>query len=138
MFIKADNQRSTEYWSVQEIAKFIKDCTEDQNINLSVLYWKDIKNNIYIIDGAHRLSSIYAWINRYFADEQVSQAPNFNDEQKEDIRYIRNQLGDLADFQKICFDPQFAAQKAKLEDIQISFRQVLGTPRRGETGLSID
>jgi hypothetical protein len=113
---------------VQEIAKFIKDCTEDQNINLSVLYWKDIKNNIYIIDGAHRISSIYAWINRYFADEQVSQAPNFNDEQKEDIRYIRNQLGDLADFQKICSDPQFAAQKANLEDIQISFRQVLGTP----------
>lgn len=63
-----------------------------------------------------------------FADDQVSQAPNFNDEQKEDIRYIRTQLGDLADFQKICSDPQFAAQKAKLEDIQISFRQVLGTP----------
>lgn len=97
-------------------------------MNNYVLYWKDIKNNIYIIDGAHRISSIYAWINRYFADEQVSQAPNFNDEQKEDIRYIRTQLGDLADFQKICSDPQFAAQKAKLEDIQISFRQVLGTP----------
>lgn len=97
-------------------------------MNNYVLYWKDIKNNIYIIDGAHRISSIYAWINRYFADDQVSQAPNFNDEQKEDIRYIRTKLGDLADFQKICSDPQFAAQKAKLEDIQISFRQVLGTP----------
>ncbi len=31
---KANNQRSTEYWSVQEIANFIEDCTEDQNINL--------------------------------------------------------------------------------------------------------
>ena len=125
---KADNQRSTEYWSVQEIANFIEDCTEDQNINLCILYWKDIKNNIYIIDGAHRLSSIYAWINRYFADEQVNQAPNFNDQQKEDIRYLRSHLGDLADFQKICTDAKFAEQKSKLEDIKISFRQVLGTP----------
>ncbi len=52
---KADNQRSTECWSVQEIANFIEDCTEDQNINLCILYWKDIHGNIYIIDGAHRL-----------------------------------------------------------------------------------
>ncbi len=43
-----------------------------KNINLCILYWKDIHSNIYIIDGAHRLSCIYAWINRYFADEQVT------------------------------------------------------------------
>lgn len=48
---KADNQRSTECWNVQEIANFIEDCTEDQNINLCILYWKDIHGNIYIIDG---------------------------------------------------------------------------------------
>ncbi len=125
---KADNQRSTECWSVQEIANFIEDCTEDQNINLCILYWKDIHGNIYIIDGAHRLSCIYAWINRYFADEQVTQAPNFNDPQKQDIRYLRNYLGDLADFQRICTDAEFAEKKSKLEDIKISFRQVLGTP----------
>ena len=125
---KADNQRSTECWSVQEIANFIEDCTEDQNINLCILYWKDIHSNIYIIDGAHRLSCIYAWINRYFADEQVTQAPNFNDPQKQDIRYLRNYLGDLADFQRICTDAKFAEKKSKLEDIKISFRQVLGTP----------
>lgn len=125
---KADNQRSTECWSVQEIANFIEDCTEDQNINLCILYWKDIHGNIYIIDGAHRLSCIYAWINRYFADEQVTQAPNFNDPQKQDIRYLRNYLGDLADFQKICTDAEFAEKKSKLGDIKISFRQVLGTP----------
>ncbi|WP_046206359.1 HNH endonuclease signature motif containing protein [Acinetobacter radioresistens] len=125
---KADNQRSTECWSVQEIANFIEDCTEDQNINLCILYWKDIHGNIYIIDGAHRLSCIYAWINRYFADEQVPQAPNFNDQQKQDIRYLRNYLGDLADFQRICTDAEFAEKKSKLGDIKISFRQVLGTP----------
>ncbi len=48
--------------------------------------------------------------------------------QKEDIRDLRNHLGDLADFQKICIDPKFAEQKSKLDDIKISFRQVLGTP----------
>ncbi|BBQ50849.1 TPA: hypothetical protein PVK60_003751 [Acinetobacter baumannii] len=111
---KADNQRSTECWSVQEIANFIEDCTEDQNINLCILYWKDIHSNIYIIDGAHRLSCIYAWINRYFADEQVPQAPNFNDQQKQDIRYLRNYLGDLADFQKICTDAEFAEKKIEI------------------------
>ncbi len=108
---KADNQRSTECWSVREIANFIGNCTEDQNINLCILYWKDIHGNIYIIDGAHRLSSIYAWVKRYFADEQATQAPNFSDQQKEDIRDLRNHLGDLADFQKICIDPEICRTK---------------------------
>jgi len=38
----ADRQRSTECGSVQEIANFIEDCTEYQNISLCILYWKDI------------------------------------------------------------------------------------------------
>jgi len=33
---KADNQRSTECWNVQEIANFIEDCIEDQNINFCI------------------------------------------------------------------------------------------------------
>ena len=85
---------------------------------------------IFTLLMEHIVSScIYAWINRYFADEQVTQAPNFNDPQKQDIRYLRNYLGDLADFQRICTDAEFAEKSQKLEDIKISFRQVLGTSK---------
>ena len=62
---KADNQRSTECWSPTEIEEFILDCLNDRNVNLCVRYWKDAAGNIYIIDGGHRISIIYAWIKRY-------------------------------------------------------------------------
>ncbi|MDM1328931.1 MULTISPECIES: HNH endonuclease [Acinetobacter] len=124
---KADNQRSTECWSVEEIHGFIDDCLMDRNVNLSILYWKDTNENLYVIDGGHRLSIIYAWVKRYFADEQVEDAPIFTNAQKKDIRLIRNNLGDLADFQKVCEDPVL---KDKLKDTKLSFRQVVGTPEQ--------
>lgn len=122
---KADNQRSTECWSPDEIEGFIKDCLYDRNVNLSVLYWKDINENIYIIDGGHRISIIYAWVKRIFIEEQVEGAPLFTAPEKEDIRSIRAKLDKLADFQQLCEDTEMLE---KLKQTKISFRQILGTP----------
>lgn len=48
---KADNQRSTEYWSLRDIIRFINACTTDPNAWLTFLYWKDQQGNMYLIDG---------------------------------------------------------------------------------------
>ncbi|MFH7806443.1 HNH endonuclease [Acinetobacter sp. BSP-53] len=122
---KADNQRSTECWSPDEIEEFILDCLNDRNVNLCIRYWKDAAGNIYIIDGGHRISIIYAWIKRFFIDEQVVGAPKFTAPQKRDIRQIRNRLGGLADFQKLSSDSEF---QQKLKSTKINFIQVIGTP----------
>lgn len=108
---KADNQRSTEYWCLDEIIEFMKECLFNPNTWLTVLYWKDEHGNIYIIDGGHRISLLLAWSLRYFADEQVEDSPHFNEQQKKDIRYIRTRLGEFCDFQVLFTDPQFEEQK---------------------------
>ena len=72
---KADNQRSTEYWRLEEIVEFMQECMSNPNTWLTVLYWMDENGNIYVIDGGHRVSLLVAWIKRYFADEQVISAP---------------------------------------------------------------
>ena len=122
---KADNQRSTECWSPDEIVKFIQDCLNDRNVNLCIRYWKDAAGNIYIIDGGHRISIIYAWIKRFFIDEQVIGAPKFTPSQKRDIRQIRHRLGGLADFQELCRDSEL---QQKLKSTKINFIEVIGTP----------
>ena len=127
---KADNQRSTEYWSLRDIIRFIMLCTQDPNTWLTFLYWKDQNGAMYLIDGGHRLSSLYAWIKRYFVDEQVSSAPKFSATQKEELRKIRKALGKYADFQNILNSDLEELQQAKynIQHLKMRFVQVVGSP----------
>ncbi len=125
---KADNQRSTEYWRLEEIVEFMQECMSNPNTWLTVLYWMDENGNIYVIDGGHRVSLLIAWIKRYFADEQVDNAPNFDDQQKADLRYIRDKLGECCDFQKILADPSLMEVKDNIEKLSIRFMHVVGSP----------
>ena len=127
---KADNQRSTEYWSLRDIIRFISACTTDPNTWLTFLYWKDEKGDMYLIDGGHRLSSLYAWIKRYFVEEQIHDAPKFSPEQKDELRKIRKALGMYADFQKILGSELDELQQAKhnIQNLKMRFVQVVGSP----------
>ena len=127
---KADNQRSTEYWSLRDIICFITSCSKDPNAWLTFMYWKDQHGGMYLIDGGHRLSSIYAWIKRYFVDEQVADAPKFTPKQKEELRKIRKALGNYADFQKILSSEADELQEAKnnIRNLKMRFVQVVGSP----------
>ncbi|WP_122902220.1 HNH endonuclease signature motif containing protein [Acinetobacter sp. B51(2017)] len=127
---KADNQRSTEYWSLRDIIRFINACTTDPNAWLTFLYWKDQQGNMYLIDGGHRLSSVYAWIKRYFIDEQVKDAPKFTSSQKEELRTLRKSLSQYADFQKIMTSEleEFKEAKNNIKHLKMRFVQVMGSP----------
>lgn len=125
---KADNQRSTEYWCLEEIIEFMCECLSNPNTWLTILYWKDENGNIYIIDGGHRISLLLTWSLRYFADEQVDASPHFDEQQKKDIRDIRERLGEVCDFQKLFTDPKFSKAKQNLEKLRIKFNQVIGSP----------
>jgi hypothetical protein len=127
---KADNQRSTEYWSLRDIIRFINACTTDPNAWLTFLYWKDQQENMYLIDGGHRLSSAYAWVKRYFIDEQVHGAPKFTSSQKKELRALRKSLGQYADFQKIMTSDleEFKEAKNNIQNLKMRFVQVMGSP----------
>lgn len=125
---KADNQRATQAWSIKEIIQFICCCIHDRNVALIFYYWKDQNGNIYIIDGSHRLSALIAWIQGYFAIEQVMGNLKFNEIEKEDLRKIRKELSGPADFGEISKNEIYSAIKQNLSKLEMKFIQVIGSP----------
>lgn len=55
-------QRDTNSWSVERIKQLITSFKEDMLIP-SVILWDSKTDGIFIVDGAHRLSALIAWVN---------------------------------------------------------------------------
>lgn len=55
-------QRDTNQWTVERVEKLINTFLDDGLIP-AIILWEDSGGDIYIIDGAHRISSLIAWVN---------------------------------------------------------------------------
>jgi len=70
---KPDFQRETCEWSKEKIANLIQ-CFIERSFIPSIILWENPQTSeIYVIDGAHRLSAIIAYINDDYGDSRVSQ-----------------------------------------------------------------
>ncbi|MFV0549173.1 MAG: DUF262 domain-containing protein [Limnobaculum xujianqingii] len=69
---KPDFQRETGDWDKTKIADFIKSFLEGDLIP-SIILW-NAGQYTFVIDGAHRLSSLIAWANDDYGDGFISQA----------------------------------------------------------------
>jgi hypothetical protein len=70
---KPDFQRTTDDWDADHIMQFIKSFAEGDVIP-GVIFWASPKTgNILVIDGAHRISAILAWIFDDYGDKERSQ-----------------------------------------------------------------
>ena len=58
---KPQFQRSTWEWSPEKVLGLIKSFT-DGDLIPSIILWKG-EGNVFVIDGAHRLSALIAWVN---------------------------------------------------------------------------
>lgn len=58
---KPQFQRSTWEWSPEKVYGLIKSFT-DGDLIPAIILWKG-EGNIFVIDGAHRLSALMAWVN---------------------------------------------------------------------------
>ena len=67
---KPEFQRETNYWTPEQIAHFIKSFADGAVIP-SIILWRST-NFIFVIDGAHRLSALCAWISNDYGDREIS------------------------------------------------------------------
>jgi hypothetical protein len=72
MMRKPDFQRTTAAWDPKRITQFIKSFAEGDLIP-GVIFWNSpTTGNILVIDGAHRISALMAWINDDYGDKTIS------------------------------------------------------------------
>lgn len=102
---KPDFQRETAAWSPQKIVEFIRAFLTNDLIP-AVICWQSPSRLSFVIDGAHRLSAIIAWLNDDYGDGEISTKFYNNQippEQREIAdktkRLIKKELGSFRDIQ---------------------------------------
>ncbi len=68
---KPDFQRETNQWTPFQVIAFLKSFLDNELVP-SVILWKS-PTKIFVIDGAHRLSVLVAWIRDDYGDGTISQ-----------------------------------------------------------------
>ncbi|MCZ0704656.1 hypothetical protein J2T56_003261 [Natronobacillus azotifigens] len=68
---KPEFQRETNEWSEEKVCSFIESFINGELVP-AIILWKNKNGYIFVIDGAHRLSSLGAWINDDYGDNNIS------------------------------------------------------------------
>lgn len=68
---KPDFQRETNEWDPERISSLIESFL-DGDLIPAVILWKNGAGYTFVIDGAHRISALSAWINNDFGDGEIS------------------------------------------------------------------
>lgn len=81
---KPDFQRETNEWDPNKVVKLIQNYVNGDLIP-AIILWNSKGSNTFVIDGAHRLSALIAWVNDDYGDGVISRGffENILDEQKE-------------------------------------------------------
>jgi hypothetical protein len=68
---KPDFQRETANWDTARVAELIESFVKGDLIP-AIILWKAESGNIFVIDGAHRLSALIAWVRDDYGDKEPS------------------------------------------------------------------
>jgi hypothetical protein len=98
---KPDFQRETNEWDKKRIADLIESWISRAFIPSVILWENETTGNLYVIDGAHRLSAMLAYINDDYGDKEIShkfygynQIPDAEIELAVETRnYVENRIG---------------------------------------------
>ncbi|WP_244315826.1 HNH endonuclease family protein [Streptomyces albidochromogenes] len=69
---KPDFQRETANWTPDKIAALVGSFLEGDLIPSIILWRSNVSGNIFVIDGAHRLSALIAWVQDDYGDSHTS------------------------------------------------------------------
>lgn len=86
---KPDFQRETNEWSIEQTVGFIQSFLEGFFVP-SVILWQSTDGYVFVIDGAHRLSALRAWIEDDYGDRGVSLAFYFGGDLSQSQKKIAN------------------------------------------------
>lgn len=68
---KPDFQRETAIWTPEKVRDLVVAFVEEDLVPALIL-WRSPTNHIFVIDGAHRLSSLIAWVNNDYGTGNLS------------------------------------------------------------------
>lgn len=87
---KPDFQRATSSWTPEKVRDMVVAYVNGELIP-SVILWRSPKNDLFVIDGAHRLSSLIAWVNDDYGDGPISRgsSDDISQEQKDAAQLAR-------------------------------------------------
>ncbi|WP_159107128.1 DUF262 domain-containing protein [Azospirillum sp. B4] len=117
---KPDFQRETANWTAEKIADLIENFL-DGDLIPSVVIWRSNKSGkLFVIDGAHRLSALIAWVNDDYGSSAISKS-FFGEIEKSQIgiakeakRVVESRVGSYSEFKKYLQDPNGAPDSKTL------------------------
>jgi hypothetical protein len=142
---KPDFQRETSNWSPEKIAELVENFL-DGDLIPSVIVWRSNKSGkLFVIDGAHRLSALIAWINDDYGDQGISRelfGDQVDDPQHKKIaKKTRDLLVKLGSYQRLksyVLNPTAAPDEKSLlrarnmGSISITLQEVRGDVAKAE------
>jgi hypothetical protein len=142
---KPDFQRETSDWSPEKICDFIQSFIEGDLIPALILWQSG--SQIFVIDGAHRLSALVAWVHNDYGDENTSR--NFFDGVIPDDqitaaeytrRLIKRKVGSYADHQFAIQNPdkskpETVSQAKRLASQSVQLQWVKGDATKAEASF---
>jgi hypothetical protein len=69
---KPDFQRETANWPPAMIVDFVRTFLDNGLIPSIIIWHSRATNNVFVIDGAHRVSALIAWVNDDYGDGEIS------------------------------------------------------------------
>jgi hypothetical protein len=100
---KPDFQRETAHWSPAKVADLVR-AFVDGDLIPAVILWQSGKD-VFLIDGAHRMSALLAWVHNDYGDGKKSQVHfegRIPDEQKKIAertrKAVHSEIGSYADY----------------------------------------
>jgi hypothetical protein len=69
-------QRETNNWTPERIAEFVKSFLDNELIPAIIIWHSKLTNKIFVIDGAHRVSALIAWVHDDYGDGEMSRKAN--------------------------------------------------------------
>lgn len=113
---KPDFQRETRDWTAKNVLNFIESIIKGQFIP-SLILWKNASGFIFVIDGAHRLSALIAWMNDDYGDGIISRKFYQNNIPEDQLKaavnlrkLINKNVGTYMDYEKALNNPEVYEQ----------------------------
>ncbi|MBP3567743.1 MAG: DUF262 domain-containing protein [Lachnospiraceae bacterium] len=114
-------QRETNEWEPIKICAMIESFVKGELVP-AIILWRNKSGYIFVIDGAHRLSSLGAWINDDYGDGAISNEyyENYISQEQKEIaertrELVNQRIGSFKHILKVSRNPQLATTEFQVE-----------------------
>jgi hypothetical protein len=144
---KPDFQRETNQWTEDQVLIFLKSFLDNELVP-AVIFWRS-PDRIFVIDGAHRVSALLAWVNDDYGDGAKSQSffgSNISKDQKNAAdrlrKLVNKEIGNYSSFSawmkmpditQLTPEQQSRVSNARIRSIDLQW--VEGNAEKAETSF---